>query len=114
MASDDYLTTKQSAQLSGLSTSYLNKLRCLGAVARFSRLGGNVSTAATVRGLVSQAPTQFHLGIRHGGGLSLSTFILTRLFGPLPNCLRTPPCHSTKTRPHVSFPWWEQRAHRAR
>jgi len=39
MASDNYLTTKQSAQLSGLSTSYLNKLRCLGGGSPFLKVG---------------------------------------------------------------------------
>jgi hypothetical protein len=39
MASDNYLTTKQSAQLSGLSASYLNKLRCLGGGSPFLKVG---------------------------------------------------------------------------
>jgi hypothetical protein len=39
MASDNYLTTKQTAQLSGLSMSYLNKLRCLGGGSPFLKVG---------------------------------------------------------------------------
>jgi excisionase family DNA binding protein len=39
MASDNYLTTKQIAQLSGLSMSYLNKLRCLGGGSPFLKVG---------------------------------------------------------------------------
>jgi len=39
MASDHYLTTKQSAELSGLSMSYLSKLRCLGGGSPFLKVG---------------------------------------------------------------------------
>jgi len=39
MASDNYLTTKQTAELSGLSISYLNKLRCLGGGSPFLKVG---------------------------------------------------------------------------
>ena len=39
MASEDYLTTKQAAQLSGLSVSYLNKLRCFGGGSPFLKIG---------------------------------------------------------------------------
>jgi hypothetical protein len=39
MASENYLTTKQVAQLSGLSVSYLNKLRCFGGGSPFLKIG---------------------------------------------------------------------------
>jgi hypothetical protein len=39
MASDNYLTTKRTAELSGLSVSYLNKLRCLGGGSPFLKVG---------------------------------------------------------------------------
>jgi hypothetical protein len=39
MTSENYLTTKQAAQFSGLSVSYLNKLRCLGGGSPFLKIG---------------------------------------------------------------------------
>jgi excisionase family DNA binding protein len=39
MNTDAYLTTKQAAKLSGLSESYLNKLRCTGGGSPFLKVG---------------------------------------------------------------------------
>ena len=39
MDAEIYLTTKQAAQLSGLSVSYLNKLRCIGGGSPFLKVG---------------------------------------------------------------------------
>jgi excisionase family DNA binding protein len=39
MNSEMYLTTKQAAQFSGLSVSYLNKLRCFGGGSPFLKVG---------------------------------------------------------------------------
>jgi hypothetical protein len=39
MSADDYLKTSEAALLSGLSQSYLNKLRCLGGGSPFLKIG---------------------------------------------------------------------------
>lgn len=39
MHSIDYLTTEKAAQISGLSASYLNKLRCFGGGSPYLKIG---------------------------------------------------------------------------